>query len=130
MSQLDFLVHKLGFRSYSAYLQSSHWHDFKKWVKQKQCFCCSARAVPLQVHHITYERIGDELPKDVVTVCDKCHEVIHELADRGVAKLMHAHFVRRKSVAKPPRKSKRLRREEREMRELDAACFRAIDGSF
>jgi hypothetical protein len=40
------------------------------------------------VHHCTYERLGEELPQDVVTVCDSCHVKIH----KSNAKLENAHW--------------------------------------
>lgn len=28
----------------------------------------------LHVHHRTYERLGEELPEDLVVLCEVCHE--------------------------------------------------------
>lgn len=36
-------------------------------------------AMRLEVHHKTYERLGHELDRDVVAVCESCHEGLHEL---------------------------------------------------
>jgi len=54
----------------------------------------------LDVHHITYERLGCERAEDVVTVCDICHSQIHSLAKHGGVPLREAHLVirARKSV--------------------------------
>jgi phage terminase large subunit GpA-like protein len=37
--------------------------------------CGERRAV--QAHHLTYERLGDELLTDLLAVCLECHEEIH-----------------------------------------------------
>ncbi|MCE5329646.1 HNH endonuclease [bacterium] len=31
----------------------------------------------MQVHHLTYKSFGNEELEDLVTVCEKCHEKIH-----------------------------------------------------
>jgi predicted HNH restriction endonuclease len=33
----------------------------------------------LEVHHLTYERIGDELDSDLMAVCNRCHALLHGL---------------------------------------------------
>lgn len=38
------------------------------------------------VHHLTYERIGNELVSDLLVVCGECHEQIHAWIDKQVAK--------------------------------------------
>ena len=30
-----------------------------------------------KVHHLSYDRIGNELPGDVTLLCSKCHDKIH-----------------------------------------------------
>lgn len=34
--------------------------------------------VPLDGHHLTYERLFDELPEDVKLLCRKCHKRVHD----------------------------------------------------
>jgi 5-methylcytosine-specific restriction endonuclease McrA len=34
---------------------------------------CGTTNVSLQVHHITYARLGNELPSDLLVVCFDCH---------------------------------------------------------
>lgn len=36
----------------------------------------------LEVHHLTYERLGAELLEDVVTLCQRCHSLRHTWAIR------------------------------------------------
>lgn len=79
-------LHALGLRmeEYDRYLENQHWQDFRKLVLQKQrnedghnhCQSCSGRT-RLQVHHRTYERLGREVPSDVVVLCKPCHDKLH-----------------------------------------------------
>lgn len=93
---LDRLVRCLGYGSYTRYLLGEHWLAFSRSVRQKRCFCCGVGR-DLQVHHITYDRLGRERASDVVTVCGGCHSSIHK-AVKGGASLDNAHFSRKKSV--------------------------------
>lgn len=62
------------------YLSSPHWravHERKyQKTKRYQCYCCPQR-VRLQLHHVTYERLGEERMSDLQFVCGPCHEAIH-----------------------------------------------------
>jgi len=71
---------------YWVYLRSAEWAEFRRGVLDRaggRCQVCNA-AVPLQVHHRTYERLGAELPEDVLALCDSCH-VLFSRAGRLVA---------------------------------------------
>ena len=52
-----------------AYLQGHKWCEV----------CGNSRPEFLEVHHLTYERIGNELDKDLVSVCSMCHSLLHGL---------------------------------------------------
>lgn len=64
---------------YTQYLQSPAWARKRAKVLARdnyQCRGCGeSRAT--QVHHLTYERVGNELLFDLVAVCDRCHEQCH-----------------------------------------------------
>lgn len=64
---------------YHKYLKSDHWEELKKlvfeWRGRKCQLCMGSRN--LQVHHMTYKRVGKEDPRDVLIVCDSCHKFIH-----------------------------------------------------
>lgn len=73
-------------KDYSQYLNSEEW-DAKKKAKLKEvnyeCQRCGIRQklndIPfLQVHHKHYENVKKEDPKDLVVLCDECHEMAHE----------------------------------------------------
>ena len=55
------------------------WKEFKKLLIEERgnrCEQCNM-VKPLDGHHLTYERLGYELPKDVVLLCRNCHVKIH-----------------------------------------------------
>lgn len=64
---------------YQRYLQSAEWKIFRLSVIAKRgryCQDCgSSRDV--QLHHLTYERLGHERPEDVRLLCDTCHQIEH-----------------------------------------------------
>lgn len=65
---------------YQQYLQSSHWCKIKAQYRkryQRVCYLCSSRD-NLQLHHVTYDRIREELLTDLVYLCVNCHSFIHQ----------------------------------------------------
>lgn len=74
----------------TKYLLSLHWKAFRKLALEAQRErlgrnCCERcpkdtnKKLPneLHVHHLTYERLGNELIEDVEIVCRECHDKIH-----------------------------------------------------
>lgn len=65
--------------TYERYLASGAWQRqrTRRLAKDRhRCQgCCSEDN--LHVHHLTYERFGDERITDLVTVCEACHDLIH-----------------------------------------------------
>ena len=90
-------LRELGFPSYEAYLKNSaHWHVFRMTHIAKACWTCGEwRPYRLVLHHIAYERLGEERDDDVVTLCEWCHERCHQLIRSGKAKLFDAHHILR-----------------------------------
>ena len=72
---------KLRSMPYSEYLKTKHWKSFRlKALKHhgKVCMMCGIKEVPyFHVHHLTYERLGCEEFKDVVVLCEECHNEVH-----------------------------------------------------
>lgn len=68
---------------YEEYLRTEHWHDFPIHMKRRfpNCQDCGITGLEarkrdrqgLNVHHLTYERLGQEKERDVVVVCHYCH---------------------------------------------------------
>lgn len=73
---------ELGFDTYDAYLNSEHWKTFRKTYRESSlpqtCRCCGSPKV--QLHHITYARLGVEELEDVVPLCARCHMKLHEVS--------------------------------------------------
>jgi predicted HNH restriction endonuclease len=68
--------------AYIRYIKSEAWKlrcaayfmRYGRW-----CKACGTRKGPLQVHHMTYDRLGKEPLTDLVSVCAPCHRGIHAL---------------------------------------------------
>lgn len=64
---------------YNEYMESDAWANkrFERLKKDNfQCQMCGS-AKNLNVHHVTYERLGNEDMNDLVTLCNKCHSKVH-----------------------------------------------------
>lgn len=65
---------------YQQYLLSDTWKFKRARVLQRddhQCqACCSAKAV--EVHHKSYQNIGDEPLFELISVCKECHLQLHQ----------------------------------------------------
>jgi hypothetical protein len=63
---------------YNEYLKSKEWYVLRELImKRDNCSCrvCSDDAE--EVHHLTYTRIFNESPYDLIAICRKCHDFIH-----------------------------------------------------
>ena len=70
---------------YTDYLRSEAWRQ-KRWAALKRAHFTCARCgvasttrsrVELHVHHLTYDRLGDEFLNDLEVLCKACHENEH-----------------------------------------------------
>lgn len=79
----------LGYDSYNEYLRSSHWAGLKVRFRASDQLqaCVCGEEEGLQLHHKTYERVGNELLDDLVLLCRGCHEAVHTLERQGVMSL-------------------------------------------
>jgi len=62
--------------NYRAYLRSPHWRQLRaERLKAAgyRCYECGASGVVLQLHHLTYARLGSERPGDLRVLCKVCH---------------------------------------------------------
>ena len=69
---------------YEKYIRSPAWEQMKRKrmeIDGYRCVCCGRhadRCRTMQVHHVTYERLGHEDPyEDLCTVCGSCHKKLH-----------------------------------------------------
>lgn len=67
---------------YEDYIASSRWAEKRSerlGIDGSQCQTClhDGSQWRLEVHHKTYERLGDEdVQKDLVTLCCQCHDAV------------------------------------------------------
>ncbi len=67
----------LDYMSYAEYLASPHWLETRAAAIARaggRCALCPREGVPLEVHHRSYERLGEELPEDLTVLCGLCHQ--------------------------------------------------------
>lgn len=68
--------------AYRDYLRSDAWRKTRLTALRRfgyRCHrCCSARN--LDVHHLTYDRIGSEAADDLVALCRRCHQAVETRA--------------------------------------------------
>lgn len=67
-------------QQYRAYLQSDGWQVRREGALRRaghRCQLCNG-SERLQVHHRTYERVGNELPEDLTVLCFGCHRRLHQ----------------------------------------------------
>lgn len=64
--------------NYSEYLQSEHWLETREQKLQQVSLCegCG-KSRGLEVHHLTYERVGKEEMSDLQVLCATCHRRTH-----------------------------------------------------
>ena len=67
------------FTWYNTYLASPQWRKKRAAVLARANGTCEGcrQSPPTQVHHLTYENVGDELLYQLVALCDDCHERAH-----------------------------------------------------
>jgi hypothetical protein len=107
---------KLSKSQYYDYIRSDLWKEKKKqyyssklyktlrqnnkgWV----CYCCGVDNRPLDLHHRTYKRLGEEnIAVDLVPVCRECHDKIHHYHKNNAVSLWTA----TKKIRVGPKKNK------------------------
>lgn len=81
---LDNVVKDLGYASYTAYLNSAHWDDFRNRYAAsglpKHCVACKYPKYIL--HHLHYKTLGFETFADVIPVCSRCHRELGRTRDK------------------------------------------------
>lgn len=65
---------------YNQYMKSEEWQTLRRKVFARAKGICEGcgEAAATAVHHLTYERMGEEMLFDLVAVCQGCHDKIHE----------------------------------------------------
>ncbi|MGH2353069.1 MAG: AAA family ATPase, partial [Chloroflexota bacterium] len=71
--------------AYVRYLGSAAWAEKRAGFLKRaggRCEACAAEPAEgdtLEVHHLRYDRVGQELPEDCVVLCSPCHRRAHAL---------------------------------------------------
>lgn len=68
-------------KNYNEYLKSNWWRTVREQRLRLDLYLCALckSKYKLHVHHITYERIGEEnVFTDLITLCEKCHNAEHK----------------------------------------------------
>ena len=67
---------------FNTYYDSDEWENTRtRMLKRDDAECQSCGETAECVHHITYERLGEENDLDLISLCDKCHEEVHRRQD-------------------------------------------------
>ncbi len=70
---------------YKEYMRSPEWRQKRKTIINRDLYRCRicgwqpkthSTNNHLEVHHSTYERLGDEWDSDLITLCHHCHKEI------------------------------------------------------
>lgn len=65
--------------SYNAYIESEQWRARARRIRDRdngRCAICGTTSNPLEVHHLTYDRLYDESDDDLIMLCHECHEKV------------------------------------------------------
>jgi len=68
-------------RRYWRYLKSPEWAQIRDWEIDRAEFCGwqpETGHAGLHVHHLTYERLGNEAVGDLIVLCADCHTDAHQ----------------------------------------------------
>lgn len=74
---------------YNSYIKGPRWAAKREaWFNAfgKFCRACGTMYGPIQLHHMTYDRLGRERMSDLIALCSKCHkevETLYRRAGRG-----------------------------------------------
>ncbi len=89
---------KISEIDYQAYLHSTEWQAKREQRLQQdghKCTHCFTTEC-LEVHHLTYVRLGNELLDDLLTLCDYCHQDLHGVSQSNFGRLMRRQDVYRR----------------------------------
>ena len=68
-------------QTYDKYLKTDHWRLLRKTIAERDKYTCrlceGVFKNKFHIHHLTYERIGNELLTDLIFYCETCHNSVH-----------------------------------------------------
>lgn len=73
-----------GYNSYGEYIASEHWRATRaRYFASDLPQACICGTTEVQLHHMTYERVGAERLSDLTPLCHSCHALVHVLEFQG-----------------------------------------------
>jgi hypothetical protein len=75
-------------RKYDAHIRSAKWKNIRRdlfRMRGQKCEECGKTSPTLEVHHLTYDRLGNELSRDLKIVCRQCHKEEDKKREHAVA---------------------------------------------
>ena len=69
--------------TYKRYLRTQNWQKLRFEVLKRSggaCERCGYRPYKrggLQIHHLSYDRVGHESLEDLIAICPRCHMELH-----------------------------------------------------
>jgi hypothetical protein len=69
---------------YRAYINSPQWKakaDAMRFAVEECEMCDDPPGTGLEVHHVTYEWLGEETPADLLVLCGRCHSRLSRMND-------------------------------------------------
>src|SRR5438128_1554513 len=118
----------------NEYLRSEHWKQFRVLILARDPICriCEKRK-SADPHHLSYDRLHNELEDDVIGICRTCHNYIH--AHKELCRINNLHKLKdlinlsRKPILIDPLRLSRLVHARRNNRLLIAGILK-IPASF
>jgi len=79
--KIDCLLIEKGYIEYNEYLNSKEWIDKRNEALKISDYKCAKCGVKesLHVHHLNYDNVLNESQGDLLVVCNKCHNDIHNV---------------------------------------------------
>ena len=64
---------------YESYIESEIWKKRRQVILERDRWICQGclHRKAVDVHHLTYDRLGDELAFDLISLCRQCHDKAH-----------------------------------------------------
>lgn len=65
---------------YREYIKSDRWQGLRRqMIRERGAICerCGRPDPKVNLHHLTYVRLGSELPEDMKLLCFPCHKLMH-----------------------------------------------------
>lgn len=75
---------KYQYVDYHTYIKSEKWASKRKKIFKRagyKCENCNSKD-DLQVHHLTYKRLGRERLNDLTALCSNCHSKAHKILQK------------------------------------------------